>query len=107
MRRVGAGYTISAAAASPATQIGYRVGNVPSLSLPTARRVPGQSPTRVNRVPAFRGSRCTSGGPMSFEYEPLLETIAATAAQHAASVDRGNFPSETLRALGEAGLLGL
>jgi alkylation response protein AidB-like acyl-CoA dehydrogenase len=44
---------------------------------------------------------------MSFEYEPLLETIAATAAQHAASVDRGNFPSETLRALGEAGLLGL
>ena len=27
---------------------------------------------------------------MSFEYEPLLETIAATAAPHAASVDRGN-----------------
>ena len=44
---------------------------------------------------------------MSFEYEPLLETIAATAAQHAARVDRGEFPSETLRALGDAGLLGL
>jgi alkylation response protein AidB-like acyl-CoA dehydrogenase len=44
---------------------------------------------------------------MSFEYEPLIETLAATAAQHAAAVDRGEFPSATLRALGEAGLLGL
>ena len=44
---------------------------------------------------------------MSFEYEPLVETLAATAAQHAAAVDRGEFPSATLRALGEAGLLGL
>jgi alkylation response protein AidB-like acyl-CoA dehydrogenase len=44
---------------------------------------------------------------MSFEYESPLETIAAIAAQHAASVDRGDFPTETVRALGEAGLLGL
>src|SRR5215470_15028409 len=44
---------------------------------------------------------------MSFDDEPLLETIAATAAQHAARVDRGEFPSETLKALGDAGLLGL
>ncbi len=44
---------------------------------------------------------------MTFEYEPLLESIAATAAQHAASVDRGEFPTQTLRALGDAGLLGL
>ncbi|HEX8109979.1 MAG TPA: acyl-CoA dehydrogenase family protein [Kofleriaceae bacterium] len=44
---------------------------------------------------------------MTFAYEPLLESIAATAAQRAASVDRGEFPTETLRALGDAGLLGL
>lgn len=44
---------------------------------------------------------------MSFEYESLVETLAATAAQHAAAVDRGEFPSATLRALGDAGLLGL
>ena len=44
---------------------------------------------------------------MTFDYESPLETIAATAAQHAASVDRGEFPTETVRALGEAGLLGL
>ena len=44
---------------------------------------------------------------MSFEYEQLVESIAATAANHAAAVDRGAFPTETLRALGEAGLLGL
>lgn len=44
---------------------------------------------------------------MSFEYETLVETIAATAAQHAAAVDRGEFPHATLRAAGETGLLGL
>jgi alkylation response protein AidB-like acyl-CoA dehydrogenase len=44
---------------------------------------------------------------MTFEYEKVLETIAATAAQHAADVDRGSFPTETLRAMGDAGLLGL
>jgi alkylation response protein AidB-like acyl-CoA dehydrogenase len=44
---------------------------------------------------------------MSLQYESLVETIAATAARHAARVDRGDFPAETVRALGEAGLLGL
>ncbi len=44
---------------------------------------------------------------MTFEYEPLLESIAANAAQRAASVDRGAFPTETLHELGDAGLLGL
>jgi alkylation response protein AidB-like acyl-CoA dehydrogenase len=44
---------------------------------------------------------------MTFEIEPLIEPIAAIAAQHAASVDRGEFPTHTLRALGDAGLLGL
>src|SRR3954469_25043649 len=44
---------------------------------------------------------------MTFEYQPLLESIAAQAAQRAAGVDRGEFPTETLRALGDAGLLGL
>jgi alkylation response protein AidB-like acyl-CoA dehydrogenase len=42
---------------------------------------------------------------MSFEEQ--LEPIAALAATHAANVDRGAFPTETLKALGEAGLLGL
>jgi len=44
---------------------------------------------------------------MSFEYEKLTETIAATAATHAAEVDRAAFPTQTIRALGDAGLLGL
>jgi len=44
---------------------------------------------------------------MTFEYEKVLETIAATAAKYAADVDRGRFPTETLRAMGDAGLLGL
>jgi alkylation response protein AidB-like acyl-CoA dehydrogenase len=44
---------------------------------------------------------------MTFEYEPLLESIAVNAAQRAASVDRGAFPIETLHELGDAGLLGL
>ena len=44
---------------------------------------------------------------MSFDGEPLLETIAAVAAKNAPDVDRGTFPSETLKALRDAGLLGL
>lgn len=36
-----------------------------------------------------------------------LESLAAIAAQHAAEVDRGVFPTETLNALRGAGLLGL
>lgn len=44
---------------------------------------------------------------MTFPYEQLIETIAATAAHRAARVDSGEFPSETVRALGDAGLLGL
>lgn len=42
-----------------------------------------------------------------FAYENALESIAATAAKHAGDVDRGAFPTETLKALGDAGLLGL
>ena len=42
-----------------------------------------------------------------FDYAKLTETIAATAATHAADVDRGLFPSDALRAMGDAGLLGL
>src|SRR5262249_5903185 len=38
---------------------------------------------------------------------PVVETMGATGAQHAVRVDRGEFPAETLRALGDAGLLGL
>jgi alkylation response protein AidB-like acyl-CoA dehydrogenase len=44
---------------------------------------------------------------MTFAYEQLIETIAATAANRAARVDSGEFPTETLRAMGDAGLLGL
>jgi alkylation response protein AidB-like acyl-CoA dehydrogenase len=44
---------------------------------------------------------------MSSEFEQLVDSIAAEAALHAAEVDRGTFPSQTLRRLGEAGLLGL
>jgi len=44
---------------------------------------------------------------MSFVYEPVIEQIAASVAAHAAEVDRGAFPTESLRALREAGLLGL
>jgi alkylation response protein AidB-like acyl-CoA dehydrogenase len=42
---------------------------------------------------------------MTFESD--LESIAAVAAANAADVDRGAFPQATLRALGDAGLLGL
>jgi len=44
---------------------------------------------------------------MSFEYESATESIAAIAALHAAETDRGTFPAHTLRALADAGLLGL
>jgi alkylation response protein AidB-like acyl-CoA dehydrogenase len=43
----------------------------------------------------------------SFEYEKQLESVAVVAANHAAEVDRGTFPTHTLTALREAGLLGL
>jgi alkylation response protein AidB-like acyl-CoA dehydrogenase len=44
---------------------------------------------------------------MAFEYQAITESVAATAAAHAAEVDRGAFPTESLRAMREAGLLGL
>ncbi len=44
---------------------------------------------------------------MPLAFEPLLEPIAATVAARAVDVDRGNFPTEAVRALGDAGLLGL
>lgn len=44
---------------------------------------------------------------MASEYEKLTESIAALAATHAADIDRGLFPTETLKAMSDAGLLGL
>jgi alkylation response protein AidB-like acyl-CoA dehydrogenase len=44
---------------------------------------------------------------MSFAFRDSAESVAAIAASHAAEVDRGNFPSDAVRALGESGLLGL
>jgi alkylation response protein AidB-like acyl-CoA dehydrogenase len=44
---------------------------------------------------------------MTFAYEQVIESIAATAANRAARVDSGEFPTETVRAMGDAGLLGL
>ncbi|HEU4735341.1 MAG TPA: acyl-CoA dehydrogenase family protein [Kofleriaceae bacterium] len=44
---------------------------------------------------------------MSLDHEQQVESIAAIAAQQAAETDRGEFPTRTLRALGDAGLLGL
>ncbi|HEY1553746.1 MAG TPA: acyl-CoA dehydrogenase family protein [Kofleriaceae bacterium] len=44
---------------------------------------------------------------MSFAYQEIAESVAAVAASHAAEVDRGNFPSDALRALADQGLLGL
>jgi alkylation response protein AidB-like acyl-CoA dehydrogenase len=44
---------------------------------------------------------------MTFEFESALESVAAIAATNAAETDRGTFPSAALKALGEAGLLGL
>ncbi len=41
------------------------------------------------------------------DYETLVEPIAALAATHAADTDRGIFPKATLKAMAEAGLLGL
>ena len=44
---------------------------------------------------------------MSNEVEKQIESIAALAANHATAVDRGAFPTLTIKALGETGLLGL
>jgi alkylation response protein AidB-like acyl-CoA dehydrogenase len=44
---------------------------------------------------------------MASEYEALIESVAATAATHAAEVDRGAFPHQTIEALRQAELLGL
>ncbi len=44
---------------------------------------------------------------MSFEYEKLIETVAATCATHAAETDRGTFPAKNLELLASSGLLGL
>ena len=45
---------------------------------------------------------------MTFEFEAALETIATTiVAKHAGEIDAGAFPSQAIKALGEAGLLGL
>jgi alkylation response protein AidB-like acyl-CoA dehydrogenase len=44
---------------------------------------------------------------MTFEYEKTVESVAALVARNAADVDRGQFPAEAVRALGDAGLLGL
>jgi alkylation response protein AidB-like acyl-CoA dehydrogenase len=40
-------------------------------------------------------------------FESALETVAASAASHAAAVDRGEFPKATLAAMAQTGLLGL
>jgi alkylation response protein AidB-like acyl-CoA dehydrogenase len=42
-----------------------------------------------------------------FDLVPRANSVAETAATHAAEVDRGSFPTETIAALAEAGLLGL
>jgi len=44
---------------------------------------------------------------MTFEYQSRIEPIAAAIAAAAPATDKGAFPSQTLRALGEAGFLGL
>jgi alkylation response protein AidB-like acyl-CoA dehydrogenase len=44
---------------------------------------------------------------MSFEYEAVVESVAARAAADGVAVDSGAFPDNTIRALGEASLLGL
>jgi len=44
---------------------------------------------------------------MSFEYRTVTESIAAKAAAHAMATDAGAFPTQTVQALGESGLLGL
>ncbi|MDB4956693.1 MAG: acyl-CoA dehydrogenase [Myxococcales bacterium] len=43
----------------------------------------------------------------TFEYENLTEKLATIIASHAVDVDRGTFPAAGLRALADAGLLGL
>lgn len=44
---------------------------------------------------------------MSVSYREAIESVAAVAATHATEVDRGAFPSHTIAALRDAGLLGL
>jgi len=44
---------------------------------------------------------------MSFEYEALIESVAAVAAANASAVDGGAFPTATLDAMRANGLLGL
>jgi alkylation response protein AidB-like acyl-CoA dehydrogenase len=44
---------------------------------------------------------------MSFEYAKLVESVAAVAATHAAAVDGGAFPTASIDAMRETGLLGL
>ena len=44
---------------------------------------------------------------MSFEYEKLIEAVAATCATNAAETDRGTFPTKNLELLASSGLLGL
>jgi alkylation response protein AidB-like acyl-CoA dehydrogenase len=44
---------------------------------------------------------------MPHEFEEALESIAQVAAQHAQATDRGEFPQATIKALRDAGLLGL
>lgn len=44
---------------------------------------------------------------MSFEYTKIVESVAAVAATNAAAADGGAFPTETIGAMRDAGLLGL
>ena len=44
---------------------------------------------------------------MSFDLEKVTESVAAVAAKHAIETDAGAFPAAAMRALAEAGLLGL
>ncbi|HEU0031566.1 MAG TPA: acyl-CoA dehydrogenase family protein [Kofleriaceae bacterium] len=44
---------------------------------------------------------------MAYDYQAVLESVAATTAAHAAEVDRGTFPTAALAAMRDHGLLGL
>jgi alkylation response protein AidB-like acyl-CoA dehydrogenase len=44
---------------------------------------------------------------MPFEYQKIVESVAAVAAANAATADGGAFPTETIGAVRDAGLLGL
>jgi alkylation response protein AidB-like acyl-CoA dehydrogenase len=54
-----------------------------------------------------RGFRAALAARRAMSFENELEKVAAVAAQHAGDTDRGEFPIATIRALGDAGLLGL